>query len=70
MDISNKWSCEHKKTKRRLSQIIADAFSFSLVPLAGVKKEMINLDAKRSSSSKWIPATILKQSVHMFIYPF
>ena len=50
-------------------EIIPDAFKFTLVSSEDVKKEIMNLNVKKSSLSKAIPATILKQSVHIYL-PF
>ena len=50
--------------KESYPQIIPDAFTFSLLSVGDVKKEIIN-----SSSSKLIPATMLKQSGHIYL-PF
>ena len=58
-----------KKIKLSYAEIIPDTFSFTLVSPEDVKKEIMNLNVKKSSSSKAIPATILKQSVHIYL-PF
>ena len=58
-----------KKIELSYPEIVPDTFKFTLVSSKDVKKEIMNLNAKKSSSSKAIPATILKQSVHIYL-PF
>ena len=58
-----------KKIKLGYPEIVPDIFNFTLVSPEDVKKEIMNLKVKRSSSSKAIPAKILKQSVHIYL-PF
>ena len=58
-----------KKIKLSYPEIIADTFNFTLVSPEDVKREIMNLNVKKSSSSKAIPAAILKQSVHIYL-PF
>ena len=58
-----------KKIKLSYPEIIPDTFNFTLVSPEDVKKEIMNLNVQKSSSSKAIPATILKQSVHIYL-PF
>ena len=55
-----------KKIKLSHPEIVPDTFNFTLVSPEDVKKEFMNLNVKKSSSSK---ATILKQSVHIYL-PF
>ena len=56
-----------KKIKLSYPEISPDTFNFTLVSLEEVKKEIINLNVKKSSSSKATPAKILKQSVHIYL---
>ena len=56
-----------KKIKLSYPEIVPDTFNFTLVSLEEVKKEIINLNVKKSSSSKATPAKILKQSVHIYL---
>ena len=58
-----------KKIELSDPEIVPDTFKFTLVSSEDVKKEIMNLNFKKSSSSKAIPATILKQSVHIYL-PF
>lgn len=59
-----------KKIKLNYPEIVPHTFNFTLVSAEDVKKKQImNLNGKKSSSSKAIPATILKQSVHIYL-PF
>ena len=58
-----------KKIELSYPEIVPDTFKFTLVSSEDVKKEIMNLNVKKSSSSKAIPATILKQSVHIYL-PF
>ena len=58
-----------KKIELSYLEIVPDTFKFTLVSSEEVKKEIMNLNVKKSSSSKAIPATILKQSVHIYL-PF
>ena len=57
-----------KKIKPSYPEIVPDAFKFTLVSLEDVKTEIMNLNVKKSSSSKAMLGTSLKQSIH--IYPF
>ena len=43
-------------------------FSFSPVSLEDVKKEILNLNAQKSSTKGSTPATILKQCVNLFAF--
>ena len=58
-----------KKIELSYPEIVPDTFKFTLVSSEDVKKEVMNLNVKKSSPSKAIPATILKQSVHIYL-PF
>ena len=49
-----------KKIKENLLQVILGAYTFSAVSLGDVKNEVLNLDIKKSSLSKLLPATIWK----------
>ena len=58
----------NKKIKESYLQIIPNTPIFSRVSLGNIyKKEIINLDVKKSSSSKSIPATILKLSADIYL---
>ena len=56
-----------KKIKLSYPEIIPHTFNFTLVSPEDVKKEIMNLNNKISSSSKAILSTILKQSVHIYL---
>ena len=56
-----------KKIKLSYPEIISHTFNFTLVSPEDVKKEIMNLNNKISSSSKAILSTILKQSVHIYL---
>ena len=58
-----------KKIKLSYPEIVPDTFNFTFVSPEDVKKEIMNLNVKKSSSSKAIPAKILKRSVHIYL-PF
>ena len=58
-----------KKIKLSYPEIVPDTFNFTLVSPEDVKKEIMNLNVKKSSSNKAIPAKILKQFVHTYL-PF
>lgn len=58
-----------KKIKLNYPEIIPDTFNFTLVSPEDVKKEFMNLNVKKSSSSKAMPVTILKQPVQICL-PF
>lgn len=58
-----------KKTKETYPQIIPNGFTFSPVSLRDVQKEIMNPDVEKSSAIKSIPASILKQSAHIYL-PF
>ena len=53
-----------KKIELSYPEIVPDTFKFTS---EDVKKEIMNLNVEKSSSSKAIPATILKQSVHIYL---
>ena len=52
-----------RKIKEAYSEIVPDSFHFKSVSLDDVKKEVLNLNPKKSSISGTIPVTILKQTV-------
>ena len=54
-----------KKIKLNYPEIIPDTFNFTLVSPEDAEKQIMNLNVKKSSSSKEISATILKQSVQI-----
>ena len=58
-----------KKIKLSYPEIVPRTFDSTLVSPEDIKKEIMNLDVKKSSSSKAIPTTILKKSVHIYL-PF
>ena len=58
-----------KKIKLSYPETVPDTFNFTLVSSEDVKKEIMNLNVKKSSSSKAMPVTILKQSVQIYL-PF
>ena len=58
-----------KKIKLSYPEIVPHTFDSTLVSPEDIKKEIMNLDVKKSSSSKAIPTTILKKSVHIYL-PF
>ena len=58
-----------KKIELSYPEIVPNTFKFTLVSSEDVKKEIMNLNVKKSLSSKAIPATILKQSLHIYL-PF
>ena len=58
-----------KKIELNYPEIVPNTFKFTLVSSEDVKKEIMNLNVKKSLSSKAIPATILKQSLHIYL-PF
>ena len=57
------------KIKLSYPEVVPDTSNFTVASPEDVKKEIMNLNVKKSSSSKAIPATILKQSVHIY-FPF
>ena len=58
-----------KKIKKSFPNIVPDDFNFQEVAREDVKKEIINLNVKKSSTNGSIPATILKQCVDVYL-PF
>ena len=58
-----------KKIELSYLEKVPDTFNFTLVSLEDVKKEIMNLNVKTSSSGKEIPAKILKESLHIYL-PF
>ena len=48
-------------------EILSESFKFQLVSNNEVKKEIENLDTKKSSTYGSIPATILKQCVNAYL---
>ena len=58
-----------KKMKESFPNIVSSDFDFQEVAREDVKKEIINLNVKKSSSIGSIPATILKQCVDIYL-PF
>ena len=58
-----------KKIKESFSNIVSGDFNFQKVSREDVKKEIINLNVKKSSTNGSIPATILKQCVDEYL-PF
>ena len=58
-----------KKINESSPKIVSGNFNFQEVSREDVKKEIINLDAKKFSANGSIPAKILKQCVHVYL-PF
>ena len=58
-----------KKIELSYLEKVPDTFNFTLVSLEDVKKEIMNLNVKTSSSGKEIPAKLLKESLHIYL-PF
>ena len=58
-----------KKIKESFPNIVSGDFNFQEVAREDVKKEIINLNVKKSSTNGSIPATILKQCVGVYL-PF
>ena len=56
-----------KKITKYFPDINSDDFDCETVTMEDVKKEILNLNIKKSSSSSSIPATILKQSIHVYL---
>ena len=48
-------------------QSLTDSFHFKSVSLDDVKKEVLNLNLKKSSTSGTIPVTILKQTIAVYL---
>ena len=49
-------------------QSLTDSFHFKSVSLDDVKKEVLNLNLKKSSTSGTIPVTILKQTIDTHLH--
>ena len=58
-----------KKIKESFPNIVSGDFNFQVISREDVKKEIINLNVKKSSRNGSIPATILKQCVDVYL-PF
>ena len=58
-----------KKIKESFPSIVSSDFNFQEVAREDVKKEIINLNVKKSSTNGSIPETILKQCVGVYL-PF
>ena len=58
-----------KKIKEFFPSIVSGNFNFQEVARDDVKKEIINLNVKKSSTNGFIPAKILKQCVDVYL-PF
>ena len=58
-----------KKIKLSYPEIVSDTFKFTLVSSEDLKNEIMNPNVKKSYSSKAISATVLKQSVYIYL-PF
>ena len=56
-----------KKIKDFFPDINVNDFEFETVTMEDVKKEILNLNTKKSSTSGSIPATILKQSLDIYV---
>ena len=56
-----------KKIKELFPDINVNDFDFETVTMEDVKKEILNLDIKKSSTSGSIPAAILKQSLDIYL---
>ena len=50
-----------------IRKIVPDSFNFKSVSLDDVKKEVLNLNPKKSSTSGTIPVTILKQTIDVHL---
>ena len=50
-----------------IRKIVPDSFNFKSVSLDDVKKEVLNLNPKKSSISGTIPVTILKQTIDVHL---
>ena len=53
--------------KEAYPEIVPDSFHFKSVSLDDVKKEVLNLNPKKSSTSGTIPVTILKQTIDVHL---
>ena len=56
-----------RKIKEAHPEIVPDSFHFKSVSLEDVKKEVLNLNLKKSSISGTIPVTILKQTIDVHL---
>ena len=56
-----------RKIKQAYPEIVPDSFHFKSVSLDDVKKEVLNLNPKKSSTSGTIPVTILKQTIDVHL---
>ena len=56
-----------KKIKEAYPEIVPDSFHFKSVSLNDVKKEALNLNPKKSSTSGTIPVTILKKTIDVHL---
>ena len=56
-----------KMIREKYPEILPESFKFQLVSNNDVKKEIENLDTKKSSTNGSIPATILKQFVNTYL---
>ena len=56
-----------RKIKEAYPEIVPDSFHFKSVSLEDVKKEVLNLNPKKSSTSGTIPVTILKQTIDVHL---
>ena len=52
-----------KNYENHISKIVLGSFYFKSVSLDDIKKEVLNLNPKRPSTSGTIPVTILKQTI-------
>ena len=71
MKISSKF--DNHKSIKKIKEYFPDAskinYQFTEVSQDEVKKEVLHLNVKKSSTSSSIPATILKQSIEIYV-PF
>ena len=56
-----------REIKEAYLQIVPDSFHFKSVSLDDVKKEVLNLSAKKSSTSGTIPVAVLKQTTDVHL---
>ena len=56
-----------REIKEAYPEIVPDSFHFKSVSLDDVKKEVLNLNPKKSSTSGTIPVTILKQTIDVHL---
>ena len=59
-----------RKIKEAYPEIVPDSFHFKSVCLDDVKKEVLNLNPKKPSTSRTIPVTILKQTINVPLQHF